>query len=100
MYNPTPSSPTPSLLPPTKTLCNKTVDLPIPDGDELHRFPTLSEALEEIKAIGKISGPTAITSLLLYSRAMISMLFLAILVNSNSLVALLLLVLQTLLATL
>ncbi|KAK8479677.1 hypothetical protein V6N12_033000 [Hibiscus sabdariffa] len=43
MYNPTPSSPTPSLLPPTKTLCNKTVDLPIPDGDELHRFPTLSE---------------------------------------------------------
>jgi MATE family multidrug resistance protein len=32
--------------------------------------------LEEIKAIGKISGPTAITGLLLYSRAMISMLFL------------------------
>ncbi|KAL4335055.1 hypothetical protein GQ457_07G024480 [Hibiscus cannabinus] len=76
MYNPTPSSPTSCLLPPTKTLCNKTVDLPIPAGDELNRLPTLSEAVEEIKAIGKISGPTAISSLLLYSRAMISMLFL------------------------
>lgn len=32
--------------------------------------------IEELKAIGKISGPTAITGLLLYSRAMISMLFL------------------------
>ncbi|OIW02534.1 hypothetical protein TanjilG_12848 [Lupinus angustifolius] len=44
--------------------------------DELHRWPTPSEALEEIKAIGKISGPTAITGLLLYSRAVISMIFL------------------------
>lgn len=34
------------------------------------------QAVEEIKAIAKISGPTAITGLLLYSRAMISMLFL------------------------
>ena len=34
------------------------------------------QALAEIKAIGKISGPTTITGLLLYSRAMISMLFL------------------------
>ncbi|KAE8657024.1 WRKY transcription factor [Hibiscus syriacus] len=78
MYNPKPASPTSSFLPPTKSLFNKTVDLPIPndDGDELRRLPTLSEALEEIKAIGKISGPTAISSLLLYSRAMISMLFL------------------------
>ncbi|PNX96904.1 multidrug and toxin extrusion protein 1-like, partial [Trifolium pratense] len=32
--------------------------------------------IEEMKAIGKISCPTAITGLLLYSRAMISMLFL------------------------
>jgi MATE family multidrug resistance protein len=32
--------------------------------------------LEEIKAMGKFSGPTTITGLLLYSRAMISMLFL------------------------
>ncbi|XP_076902255.1 protein DETOXIFICATION 48-like [Bidens hawaiensis] len=42
----------------------------------LHGWPTPSQAFEEIKAIGKISGPTAITGLLLYSRAMISMLFL------------------------
>ncbi|XP_076933752.1 protein DETOXIFICATION 48-like [Bidens hawaiensis] len=42
----------------------------------LHGWPTPSQALEEIKAIGKISGPTAITGLILYSRAMISMLFL------------------------
>ncbi|PON68294.1 Multi antimicrobial extrusion protein [Parasponia andersonii] len=56
---------------------NKTPHLPHPhDQDELHRWPTPSEALEEIKAIGKISGPTVITGLLLYSRAMISMLFL------------------------
>ncbi|PPR91218.1 hypothetical protein GOBAR_AA29462 [Gossypium barbadense] len=78
MYNQKPSSPTSSFLPCTKTVLNKTADLPIPNDDdvELHRFPTLSEALEETKAIGKISGPTAISSLLLYSRAMISMLFL------------------------
>ncbi|GMH18001.1 hypothetical protein Nepgr_019842 [Nepenthes gracilis] len=46
------------------------------DHEELRRWPTPLEALEEIKAIGMISGPTAITGLLLYSRAMISMLFL------------------------
>ncbi|KAK0576859.1 hypothetical protein LWI29_024560 [Acer saccharum] len=46
------------------------------DHEELHRWPTHSEALEEIKAIGKISGPTALSGLLMYSRAMISMLFL------------------------
>lgn len=55
---------------------NKTMDLHTDHDDELHRWPTPSEALEEIKAIGKISGPTAMTGLLLYSRAMISMLFL------------------------
>ncbi|XWS24029.1 hypothetical protein CRYUN_Cryun28dG0066200 [Craigia yunnanensis] len=76
MYNPKPSSPTTSFLPSSKTPFNKTVDLPNDDEEQLHRLPTLSEALEEIKAIGKISGPTAISSLLLYSRAMISMLFL------------------------
>ena len=32
--------------------------------------------MEEVKAIGRISGPTAMTGLLMYSRAMISMLFL------------------------
>lgn len=37
---------------------------------------SLIQALEEMKAIGKISGPTAMTGLILYSRAMISMLFL------------------------
>lgn len=52
------------------------MDLHTDHDDELHRWPTPSEALEEIKAIGKISGPTAMTGLLLYSRAMISMLFL------------------------
>ncbi|KAF6157911.1 hypothetical protein GIB67_015227 [Kingdonia uniflora] len=43
---------------------------------ELHRWPTPSEVVEEIKAIAKISGPTALTGLVMYSRAMISMLFL------------------------
>lgn len=34
------------------------------------------QVLEEIREIGKISGPTVLTGLVLYSRAMISMLFL------------------------
>ncbi|KAF7817077.1 protein DETOXIFICATION 48-like [Senna tora] len=46
------------------------------DDHHLHRWPTPKEVVAEMKAIGKISGPTAITGLLLYSRAMISMLFL------------------------
>ncbi|KAK4797290.1 hypothetical protein SAY86_029616 [Trapa natans] len=46
------------------------------EEDDLHRWPTRCEAIREIKAIGKISGPTAVTGLLLYSRAMVSMLFL------------------------
>ncbi|XP_008219166.1 PREDICTED: protein DETOXIFICATION 48 [Prunus mume] len=82
MCNPKPSSPS-SFLSSNKTHfimnSNKTMDLHAAaddDDQELHRWPTLSEALQEIKAIGKISGPTTITGLLLYSRAMISMLFL------------------------
>ncbi|XP_075484550.1 protein DETOXIFICATION 48 [Primulina tabacum] len=55
---------------------NKEMDLPTDDRQQLQRWPTSSEALEEMKAIGKISAPTAITGLILYSRAMISMLFL------------------------
>ncbi|KAF8377436.1 hypothetical protein HHK36_030813 [Tetracentron sinense] len=77
MCNPKPSSPS-SFLPPNKTHFiynpNKTMDLHT--DEELHRWPSPSEVVEEIKAIGKISGPTAITGLLLYSRAMISMIFL------------------------
>ncbi|KAA8538233.1 hypothetical protein F0562_027944 [Nyssa sinensis] len=80
MCNPKPSSPS-SFVSTKKTHFinpNKTMDLHVVDDhdDELHRWPSLYEALEEIKAIGKISGPTTITGLLLYSRAMISMLFL------------------------
>lgn len=55
---------------------NKEMDLPTDDRQQLQRWPTSAEALEEMKAIGKISAPTAITGLILYSRAMISMLFL------------------------
>lgn len=78
MCNPKPSSPSSFFTPrkPHYTNLNKTVDLPTDDPEELHRWPTPSEALEEMKAIGKISGPTAMTGLILYSRAMISMLFL------------------------
>ncbi|KAI5655101.1 hypothetical protein M9H77_32288 [Catharanthus roseus] len=92
MCNPKkPSSPTiPSFIPPKKphfatqkppscssNLNNKMADDFFSDSDdELHRWPTPSEAMEEMKAIGKISGPTTITGLILYSRAMISMLFL------------------------
>ncbi|GLT79960.1 hypothetical protein SLA2020_514250 [Shorea laevis] len=79
MLNPKPSSPS-SFLPSNKTPFinpNKILDLHADYQEEqLRRWPTLSEAVDEIKAIGKISGPTAMTGLLLYSRAMISMLFL------------------------
>ncbi|KAI3460095.1 hypothetical protein Pfo_016758 [Paulownia fortunei] len=77
MCNPKPSSPS-SFVSTNKSHFlnpNKTMDLRT-DDQELHRWPNTSEALEEIKEIGKISGPTAITGLILYSRAMISMLFL------------------------
>ncbi|XP_054788451.1 protein DETOXIFICATION 48-like [Prosopis cineraria] len=52
------------------------MDPPSDHDDDLHRWPTPKEVFSEIKDISKISGPTAITGLLLYSRAMISMLFL------------------------
>ncbi|RVW65668.1 Protein detoxification 48 [Vitis vinifera] len=66
MCNPKPSSPS-SFLSPMKAhfmSLNKTMDLHTDDEEEqqLHRWPTPSEALEEIKAIGKISGPTAVTA--------------------------------------
>ncbi|XP_015933120.1 protein DETOXIFICATION 48-like [Arachis duranensis] len=78
MCNPKPSSAS-TFLCPTKTTIlitphSKVVDH-LPSND-LHRWPTPNEALEEIKEIGKICGPTAMTGLLLYSRAMISMVFL------------------------
>ncbi|KAL7127651.1 hypothetical protein ABFS83_14G266500 [Erythranthe nasuta] len=79
MCNPKPSSPSSFISPnktilfnPTKTMAAAADD----DHQDLHRWPSPSEALEEMKEIGKISGPTAITGLILYSRAMISMLFL------------------------
>ncbi|KAL6511190.1 Protein DETOXIFICATION 48 [Orobanche hederae] len=78
MCNPNPSSPSSFIslnkthfLNPNKTI----VDLPT-DDQGLHRWPNTSEALEEIKEISKISCPTTITGLIIYSRAMISMLFL------------------------
>ncbi|KAL2340053.1 hypothetical protein Fmac_007993 [Flemingia macrophylla] len=46
------------------------------EEEELQRWPTPKEVIAEMKALGKISGPTAVTGLVLYSRAMISMLFL------------------------
>ncbi|GKV19958.1 hypothetical protein SLEP1_g30148 [Rubroshorea leprosula] len=78
--NPKPSSPSSFLsysrthfISSTKTMDNLHLD---DQEEQLRRWPTLSEAIDEMKAIGKISGPTAMTGLLLYSRAMISMLFL------------------------
>ncbi|CAK8537776.1 unnamed protein product [Lathyrus sativus] len=80
MCNPKPSSPTSPFLSPTKTHTKVAYSNPTLDDDhvqdEFHSWPTLKEALTEIKEIGKISGPTTITGLLIYSRAMISMIFL------------------------
>ncbi|GAB2228317.1 hypothetical protein Droror1_Dr00010151 [Drosera rotundifolia] len=84
MCNSKPSSPT-SLLAPINKKVSPFADHPVDcargspgdeHDDQLHSWPTLKEATEEVKAISKISGPTAVTGLLLYSRAMISMLFL------------------------
>lgn len=46
------------------------------DDHDLKRWPTPVEIIQEMKAISRISGPMILTGLLLYSRAMISMLFL------------------------
>ncbi|CAL9159397.1 unnamed protein product [Musa hybrid cultivar] len=51
-------------------------DPPMDPLQDLHRWPTPSEVVEEMRAIGKISIPTALTGLIIYLRAMISMLFL------------------------
>ncbi|CAA0840738.1 MATE efflux family protein [Striga hermonthica] len=61
----------PHFLTPTKTPMDA-----LADDLDLHRWPTTSEAMNEMKEIAKISGPTTVTGLLIYSRAMISMLFL------------------------
>ncbi|XP_010553670.1 PREDICTED: protein DETOXIFICATION 48-like [Tarenaya hassleriana] len=81
------SSPSDSFFPSDETQFSKlgTCDLNLPhdysqfnDDDSLgfNRWPTFLEGVEEVKEMGKISGPTAITGLLMYTRAMISMLFL------------------------
>lgn len=44
--------------------------------DELTRWPTFNEVLEELKKLNRITGPMILMALLLYSRGMISMLFL------------------------
>ncbi|KAH7665095.1 multidrug resistance protein MATE family protein [Dioscorea alata] len=49
---------------------------PFPSMDDLHRWPTFSEVMEEMRAIARISIPSTITGLVLYLRTMISMLFL------------------------
>ncbi|ERN19367.1 hypothetical protein AMTR_s00069p00129640 [Amborella trichopoda] len=43
---------------------------------QLHGWPTPKQALEELRQMGKISGPMVLTGLILYSKTMISMLFL------------------------
>ncbi|XP_064984357.1 protein DETOXIFICATION 48-like [Musa acuminata AAA Group] len=81
MCNTTPSSPTSFPFDTNSHLLSthklRMEDLPLePLDQDLHRCPGLAEAAEEMRAIGKISIPTALTGLVLYSRAMISMLFL------------------------
>lgn len=78
MCNPKPSSPS-SFVSNEKVHfvnSNKPIDVQVDEEEQLHKWPTPSEAFEEMKEIGKIAGPTAITGLVLYSRSMISMLFL------------------------
>ncbi|XP_072972647.1 protein DETOXIFICATION 48-like [Typha angustifolia] len=48
----------------------------IPMDDQEPPLYPLSEVVEELRAIGKISVPTALTGLVLYARSLISMLFL------------------------
>ncbi|URD92357.1 Multidrug and toxin extrusion protein 1 [Musa troglodytarum] len=81
MCNTTPSSPSSSPFGTNSHLLSthklRTEDLPLePLDQDLHGCPGLAEAAEEMRAIGKIFIPTALTGLVLYSRAMVSMLFL------------------------
>ncbi|KAF3335251.1 MATE efflux family protein 7 [Carex littledalei] len=82
MCNTTPSSPSYSSFSFNKSQFidpEKPIDPPDPSHDPLHdllRWPSLSEVVEEMAAIGKISGPTALTGLVMYSRSLVSMLFL------------------------
>ncbi|XP_055835962.1 protein DETOXIFICATION 48-like [Solanum dulcamara] len=79
MCNPKPSSPSSFVSNEKVHFVNshKPIDVQVDDEEELiQKWPTPSEAFEEMKEIGKIAGPTAITGLVLYSRSMISMLFL------------------------
>ncbi|XP_006364986.1 protein DETOXIFICATION 48-like [Solanum tuberosum] len=78
MCNPKPSSPS-SFVSNEKVHfvnSNKPIDVQVDEEEQLRKWPTPSEAFEEMKEIGKIAGPTALTGLVLYSRSMISMLFL------------------------
>ncbi|MQL93143.1 hypothetical protein Taro_025782 [Colocasia esculenta] len=54
----------------------KPIDLQSHEHAQLIRWPTPSEMAEEVKEMGRISVPSAVTGLVLYSRAMVSMLFL------------------------
>ncbi|XP_078177318.1 MATE efflux family protein [Carex rostrata] len=80
--NTTPSSPSYSSFSSNKAQFidpEKPIDPPDPSLNplhDLHRWPSLSEVVEEMAAIGKISGPTALTGLVMYSRSLVSMLFL------------------------
>ncbi|KAF3659798.1 putative receptor-like protein kinase HAIKU2-like [Capsicum annuum] len=79
MCNPKPSSPSSFVSTEKVHFVNshEPIDVQVDDEEELlHKWPTPTQAFEEVKEIGKIAGPTAITGLVLYSRSMISMLFL------------------------
>ncbi|KAJ7541814.1 hypothetical protein O6H91_10G078000 [Diphasiastrum complanatum] len=51
-------------------------DLELVQVEELRRWPTSVEVMEELQQMLRIGGPIVITGLLLYARSMISMLFL------------------------
>ncbi|KAJ3674069.1 hypothetical protein LUZ60_006061 [Juncus effusus] len=80
MCNTSPSTPISLSYKKSKLLdSEKPIDPSDPSLDLLHdtdRWPSLSEMVEEMAAIGKISGPTALTGLVMYSRSLVSMIFL------------------------
>ncbi|XP_062216306.1 protein DETOXIFICATION 48-like [Phragmites australis] len=72
------SSSSPSSLPPLTSFKSSAHQLlhPVDGDDDGGHAPQLSKVVGEARAIGRVSVPMAVTGLVMYSRALISMLFL------------------------
>ncbi|KAL3693168.1 hypothetical protein R1sor_006819 [Riccia sorocarpa] len=61
---------------PKRNDCGPGVKCDSSDSEDLLRWPTTVEIVKEVKELGSLAGPIAVLGILLYLKAMISMLFL------------------------